>query len=344
MSSVAYAGGVLRLLTSSRLKDARACQRLHRLVYTSGYRPVTDAAALRFGTLFHRGQEPWWLAWKSCGEERLALALQAVAGEADPFDLVRAEELLRGYHFRWAAEPYEVLAVEVPFETELRNPISGASSRTWRLAGKIDAIVRDTRDGRILVVEHKTSSEDISPGSEYWRRLRMDGQVSVYYEGARSLGFDVAGCLYDVIHKPTIRPLLATPEESRKYKKDGTLYAAQRDQDETPEEFRARLVESIAEKPEAYFARGEVVRLEAEMSDALFDIWQLGQQIRESELADRAPRNPDACVRFGRTCPFFGVCTGTESLDDATLFTCSTIVHPELAGVEDAQTKEESAA
>lgn len=331
----------MKLLTASRLRAARACQRLHSYQYEQGYRPVEDADFLRFGTLVHLGLEAWW---KSDGD-RLADALAAVQGEADPFDRVRAEELLRGYHFRWIDEPLEVLAVEVEFLTDLRNPATGAPSRTWKLAGKIDVIVRDLRDGLVRNVEHKTSAEDIRQGSEYWRRLRMDGQVSIYYVGAASLGHDVAGCLYDVLGKPGIRPLKATPVEARKFKKDGTLYANQRLADETPEEFRARLVEDIASDPNAYFQRGDVVRLESEMSEALFDIWQLGQQIREAELADRAPRNPDACVRYGRTCPYFDVCTGAASLDDTTRFTRRADVHPELSGASgEATPKEEASA
>lgn len=315
------------LLTASRLKDARACQRLHHLRYGLGYRPLEDAAVLRFGTLVHAGLEAWW---KAQGDERLEAALAAITGEADAYERVRAEVMLHGYHLRWSAEPYEVLAVEASFDAPLRNPATGRTSQTWRLAGKVDAIVRDRRDGRTLLVEHKTSSEDVGPGSDYWKRLRMDGQVSVYFEGARALDFQVDACLYDVLAKPGLRPAKATAPEARKYRKDGALYAGQREVDETPEEFHARLVESIAAEPHRYFQRGEVVRLDGEVDDALWDVWQMGQQLREAELAERAPRNPDACLRYGRACSFFGVCSGEASLDDATRFTRSTEVHPEL--------------
>lgn len=319
----------LPLLTASRLKDACACQRLHHYRYGMGYRPAVEAGVLRFGTLVHRGLEAWW---RAPVELRLDAALGAVAGEADAFDKVRAEELLRGYHFRWETEPYEVLSVEAKFETDLRNPATGSASRTWRLAGKLDVLVRDLRDGLVRLVEHKTSSENIEPGSEYWRRLRMDGQISTYYTGAAALGHAVAGCVYDVLGKPTLKPGKATPLEARKYRKDtGALYAGQRAEDETPEEFRARLVADIAAHPSRYYQRCEVVRLEAEMREAQFDVWQTAKQIRDAELANFAPRNPDACVRYGRTCSFFDVCTGAASLDDPALFVQSAERHPELS-------------
>jgi len=343
------------LLTSSRLKTARACARLHHNQYNLGYRPLFDGDAPKFGTLFHAGLEAWWRALMAgaSADDALVAALAAIAAEADPFERAKATALLTGYHFRWIEEPYEVLGVEVEFAATLLNPETGAASRTWRLGGKLDAVVRDLRDGLVRLVEHKTSSEDISSGSEYWRRLRMDGQVSVYYEGARSLGFEVAGCVYDVIGKPALRPgaiplvddeglkVVHDAAGQRVRTKDGKKWRQTGDTElgyvlqtrpETPDEFLGRLTEAIAADPARYFARGDVVRLEAEMKEALGDAWQLGQIIRANELADRHPRNPDACARYGKTCAFFDVCAGQASLDDTTRFIRSDNVHPELAG------------
>jgi hypothetical protein len=332
----------MRILTNSRLKTARSCQREHLFRYELGYRPVEDAHALRFGSLVHLGLEALFLAVMAGlpVQAWLEAALAAVQAEADLFDRVKAEEILRGYFYRWKDEPYEVLAVEAKFELPLINPATGAPSRTWRLSGKLDLVVRDLRDGLVRIMEHKTSSEDVTPGSIYWKRLRMDGQVSVYYDGAASLGHEVTGCVYDVLAKPGIRPLKATPQGSRKYKANGELYANQREQDETPEEFRIRLVEAISENPAAYYQRGDVVRLESEMEEARFDSWQTAQQIQEALRLGRSPRNPDACVRFGRTCPFFAVCAGDAQLEDESLFPRLDDVHPELS--EPSEKREQS--
>ncbi len=83
------------------------------------------------------------------------------------------------------------------------------------------------KNGSVILVEHKTTSEDIEITSDYWLKLMLDGQISQYYLGAKALGYEVTECLYDVIRKPSMRPYSATPEESRKYKKDGTLYETQ---------------------------------------------------------------------------------------------------------------------
>jgi hypothetical protein len=318
----------LPLLTASRLKDARACQRLHKHRYLDGYVPTEDVTPLRFGSMFHRALEAWWTSPDRASA--LDLALATVSGDADPFESAMAKALIIGYDTRWMDQALTVLAVEQEFRGPLVNPTTGARSRTWELGGKIDAIARDG-DGRTLIVEHKTTTSDIEPGGEYWKRLRLDGQVSIYFEGASTAGYAADACLYDVIRKPQLRPLKATPIESRKYTKQGALYANQREADETPAEYFVRLCAAISEAPANHFQRGEVVRLDAERTEAMFDVWSIGRQIREAELAGRFPRNDDACVRYGRTCAFFSVCCGEASLDDPALFRKVAAVHQELS-------------
>lgn len=126
----------LPLVTTSSMKTFRSCPRKYYLRYELGYRLLITSDAMRFGTLFHKGLEVWWTTTD------LGLAIETMrAAESDPFELIKAEELLRGYHARWINEPLTVLAVEAQFEAPLINPTTGAESRTFRLAGKIDAIV-----------------------------------------------------------------------------------------------------------------------------------------------------------------------------------------------------------
>lgn len=338
----------MHLLTVSEMKAYRTCARYHHIRYRLGYRPTSEANPLSFGKLTHTGLEVWW---NTRDLDSTLLSVQPAPGmEYDPYEQVKVECLLEGYHCMWASQDLEVVAAEVEFRTRLVNPQTGAPSKTFELGGKIDVVAQNRRG--IWIVEHKTTSEDISQGSEYWLRLRLDAQVSTYFVGARALGHDVQGCIYDVIKKPALRPsTVALTDESgckivldqsgsRVRTKDGKKFRETGDtaagyvlqtRPETPEEFRARLREDIASNPEKYFARGEVVRLEDDELDAAADTWATARQIRDSEIQARYPRNPGGCVQWGRTCEFFGVCTRAASLDDPTMFRLVERAHEELS-------------
>jgi hypothetical protein len=331
-----------QLLTASRLRCFRTCPRLHQYQYVEGFRPAMEAEALRFGSLVHAGLEAWWTA-QGCAADPAATecpdplmeALTAVAGRsADPFEAIRVEELLRGYDLRWgtAAAEYEVVGVEQEYACPQVNPATMATSRTWRLGGKIDGLLRRRADGRVLVMEHKTTIEEIEDDSaHYWSTLALDTQISGYVIGAESLGHQVDEIMYDVIRKVGIRPARATAIESRKYTKDGRLYANQREFDETPDEYRARVRAEIEEKPLRYFQRRSISRTESQLRDYLQDVWQQGRIMRDMELDGWAPRNSDACHRYG-TCSFWLVCsTGTHPSDHPADYRTGR-TNPELLG------------
>lgn len=326
----------MNLLTASRLRAYRRCARYERLAYVDGWRSTRDADALHLGTLVHTGLEAWWKAHKDGHREgAIGDALSAVAGKGrDIITQIRAEELLIGYDNRWRDQTFEVVAVEDEFRAPLVNPHTMRKSRAWRLAGKVDA--RVVSDGRRLIVEHKTTSEDIKPGSDYWLKLQMDHQLSIYTIGAESLGWPPEGCLYDVINKPQHAPFDATPMEKRKYKKDGTLYANQHATDETPDEFRTRLRDIIAAEPERWFQRKEIPRTEAQLFDFLDDAWNQGASMSADHKAGRAFRNPDACHHMGR-CAMWAICSaGLRPEEHPDLFRKLEHVHPELSEVDHA--------
>jgi len=331
----------LPVLTTSATRAYRACPRLYWFSYEQGYRPIYVDPNRRFGTLGHCGLEAWWIARKDAPDDPeswIAAAMSELEkhNESDPFERARAEVLLMGYHARWAEEPLEVLAVEREFNAPLVNPATGAASRTWSFGGKIDAIVR-LPDGEVWAVEHKTSAEDFSAGSDYRTRLLLDPQVSNYLAGCRTLGFEVKGCLYDVIGKPLQRPKkkVAEVKMTKGSKKEPPRPCAnQQLEDETVDEYRERVAAFVAERPDDFFARFKVVRLGHEAREAAFDIWQAGVQIREARNDTVWPRNPDVCKRYGRSCDFLGVCTGQADINDPTRFRVAATANEELSGAQ----------
>ena len=216
----------MELLTSSRASSFRACPRKHYYAYTLGWRTCREPAARWFGTCLHKGWEGYWRARKAgvLGADRLAAALQALPTGMEPFDYAKATAILTVYTSIWDRFECRVISVETQFRLPLLNPETGYPSTIWQRGGKLDVLV-ELPDGRIAVIEHKSTSEDASPGSAYRQRLVMDGQVSEYFDGGDSKDVRlkltsnraVSVLIYDIVTKPRIKPLVATPVEERKY-------------------------------------------------------------------------------------------------------------------------------
>jgi hypothetical protein len=148
------------------------------------------------------------------------------------------------------------------------------------------------------------------------------------------MGLDPVGTIYDVIVRPDERPLKATPIEKRKYlKNDPTkLYANQRAEDETVDEFKSRMAKAIMDEPDLYLARADVVRLDSELEAFDRDNYETAIEIRDASRTGRAPRNPDSCFKFNRPCDFLPVCSGVADITDESLYRKSDVIHPELSG------------
>lgn len=334
----------VHFLTSSRLRLYQSCPRAHHYRYEVGLTPTTpETGARALGTAVHAGLEAWWLAWREGAKEYALPSAIRAAEDAfpfdDPFTLAMIRALVTGYDaawFEWAAT-VEVLGVEVPFEAPLTHPVTGTTSATWRIAGKLDALVR-LSDGRVAIVEHKTRTGDASAGSDYRRRLTLDPQVSTYFAGVRALGYEADLCLYDVLVKPSIKPLLATPDEKRRVKKDGAPYAVTRFTDETAIEYERRLIDTIASDRDRHFVHAEIVRSDAERGAHAWALWHAVRSIEETRRAARVardvravPQSPASCFGTGHKCPYLDICEGTASARDETRFRRLPMVHPELA-------------
>lgn len=310
----------LPLLTNSQRNCFADCPRKHYLKYEQGYRPVRTSEALFFGSLFHAALEFYWRQYikgpertsEYNGIEQALIFLDSATDPANEFHIAAARALIKGYDKKYGQQKHDdVVGVEVEFRAPLLNPDTSAASRTFDLGGKIDVLKK------ISLVEHKTTTDNIDPGSPYWRQLAIDGQISGYYAGGMSLGYDIRECLYDVIKRPGFRPL-------KKNQRNKT--------DETPAEYEARCYADIEANPEKYFARKSVPRLEQDLVDYYFDMWAVARNIRESQLANRWPRNPRECLRFG-ACEFFDVCTGIIDINDESCYRKAKSTHEELSEI-----------
>jgi len=327
-----------RRLTHSRLACARTCLRKHYLLYELGLRPDAEAPPLRIGRVFHRGLE----LMAARGHDEAILEAVAVYDAGPPPGATEEEThawwveretvacLLAAHAWRWAAmdAEMEIIACEQVFELPLVNPHTGRPSRTWRLAGKRDRIVR-LPDGRLAILEYKTASEDLAPESDLWKRLLIDSQISLYWLAARDAGLAVETVLYDVTRKPTIAPcqipvldadgnkIVLDESGARVFNQNGTPRQSSDAKRgwrmltdiESPRQFGERLTADIAERPDYYFARREIPRLQGDLDEARYELWAWGKILRDCERYGRWPRNTGACNGFGR-CVCWDLCTG----------------------------------
>jgi len=307
----------MELLTNSAKNIYQECPRKFQIMMEQGYRPVQVNENLSFGSLIHKLLE----LYLSGEKEKIP---QTLSQEKDDFRRVTASALIDGYMLRWP-DLSEVIGVEKEFKIPLVNPKTTAASRTFDLAGKIDCVLKTA------IMEHKTTKDDISdPQADYWLKLTIDPQITGYFLGAESLGYKPEKIVYDVIGKPSIRPGKATPVEVRKYKKDGTLYASQRETDETPDEFALRLRADIAERPDRYYQRRDIVRTETDIIEYLQDMWSVGKLIMESRNEDFWPRRPSQCFNMGK-CQYYPVCSKMAMLDDPSLYRKAETKNEELS-------------
>lgn len=275
--------------------------------------------------------------------------------------------LLAAYFWYWERpeipddlRPVKVIASEGAFDLPIVNPETGAKTTVFRNAGKRDKILQ-LADGAIVVGEHKTVSEDLGADSDYWKRLELDDQISNYVITARDEGYDVRDVLFDVIRKPSMAPKLVPilddqglkivldangqrvlrenilkngqpgkghgePIQSGSTEKGWTLQQRR----ETPQEFGDRLTADIAERPDWYFARRRIPRLESDLAEFRHGLWQEQQEIQAARKNGRHYRNTAACLLMGR-CEYLDVCAGgIDPANPPQGFQRVTNIHPEL--------------
>lgn len=304
------------LLTHSARQSFKRCRRKYWYEYELGLRPETEARYFRFGNAIHGAIEEWENNDK-CDESALNWLSQNA--NLNSFDYYAACALMAGYFakYRDCTLLAETYVCEPTFCLPLRpsEPIlpGNEAHGVFDNAGKIDGIGR-THSGQIAVVERKTVQGSIDTDA-YWRYLHVDSQISDYCNAARDLGYDVEVVVYDVIRKPGSSPLKATPIEKRKYKKkDGELYANQREHDETPEEYYARIKADVFENLDTYFQRREVPRLEQGLDESRNEAYDVACDIEQARVSGRWYKNTSRinCP----PCAFFSFCAGLGESDD----------------------------
>jgi hypothetical protein len=296
-------------LSQSLARDFLACPTLAYYAHVLRRRLSSVDDSRQSGTVIHEALAAYYGAIRESHTVDTAIGRASRAIERSALSRYRAAEaqaLVIGYGARYRADEIEVLDIERAFSVEVGGEI-------WQ--GRIDLIARSRRNGHVYVWEHKTTEEDTSPGSRYWQRLDLDYQIPLYLIGARSLGYDPVGVVYNVLARGVCRPAMATPRDKQRRKLDGNLYANQRADDESVDSFVARVALDIGNRHERYYARQVIARTEAEYAAAQSDLISVARLIRAAEREDAWPHNGAACQRFGRACDYLPVCSRQDTID-----------------------------
>ena len=97
--------------------------------------------------------------------------------------------------------------------------------------------------------------------------------------------------------------------------------------------FGARLFQDMIDRPEMYFAREEVPRLQGDLDEFTVDVHQTVEMILYCQRTGQWPKNTDNCV-YPFRCEFFNLCSNNVQItvegDPPKGFQKLEYVHPEL--------------
>jgi hypothetical protein len=289
----------------------RNCRKAAELRYLQHLVPLERDRNLHFGSLVHECLELWH------GQRDLARVLDLIdrrcAARAQDEDQKRdwhlATAMMRAYAERYAEEEFEVVALEHVFEGSIVNPATGAASRSFRLAGKVDGIVRI--DGEYFILEHKTASQI---DSDYLERLWTDFQITLYaHYVEQTLGIPITGILYNVLVKARLQQSRGETEDEFEARRAELLAksktgrtTARRREPESDEDFQRRLAEKYADP--AMFHR-ERLYLSRDRFDVLrAELWELTQAFLDARRRGVFYQNTSFCFNYQRPCPYFALC------------------------------------
>lgn len=235
--------------------------------------------------------------------------------------------LVAGYAHRWEDSPYRIDKVESVVSSDLYNPATQAKSRSFTVSGKIDVHATETGTGRKVIFDHKTTSNDITdPNGPYWRQLVVEGQATHYMLLEWLNGSAVDYALWDVVRKPGISPKALGKAEQLSVVSTARYYGTRIIPEEiermmaigreTLSMYAARLThDCTVERPEWYFQRRPVVRMDAEVIEYATELWRHSQDLLLERRNEFHPRNSGACMLYGSPCKFLGICSGYDTID-----------------------------
>lgn len=271
----------MELLTYSAMQSFKNCRRHYYYSYELCLRQKREKSFRRLGTAFHKAMETRNL------KRALAIYDGLEPNSQDEADAIDTEKAVATGMIKGALKAFKDLqgTKEMKFIVPIENPQTGARSRTFSLAGKIDEVV-DNED-EIWIVEYKTAAQI---NKAYIDRLQLDSQITTYsYSVQRLLGRPVAGIIYRIAKKPSLRR-----------RKNETLF-----------EFQDRITADYEARPEFYFDEQKLYRSQDDLDEFQEELWQITQDILTARRKELWYKNTSRCAEWGG-CEFLPLCLKYE--------------------------------
>lgn len=275
-------------LSPSSLSTQLACLERFRWHYEERLEPVVTKASLGMGRAFADALEAGdpdvaWTTIMAAYDALTETAASDVWTEAPDRDTAEIEaqtarEAARCYLKAYGAHGY---TREHEMRVQLRNPETGAGSRTFDLVCRVDALAEDGSH----FIEDKFVGQ--IPRKDADRLLKLDRQVSI----ETYCVWRTTGVIPTVRYRYTLKP------------------AIRRKQNETHDDYLLRIGVEYATRPEHYLAEEEPSRTADDFLRLEAELWQYADQRRAARRAGVWPRNSSSCRDFGG-CAFLALCTG----------------------------------
>ena len=240
--------------------------------------------------------------------------LQAISQyDIDEYEKAKLRALVLGYFYVYSSDTWHAIDVERNFEIELKV-------KPYAFVGKIDTLVTDDGCG-LAMLEHKTtvtSLEDLN--SPYFRKLSYDLQINAYHMAQFLMEEELEQTIYDVIHKPRIKPKKLTAKAAKEINDDGDYCGVtlkdpelvEVGQVETPALFETRLWADILENPRKYYLRyGGIKRTPAQCVETYEMLNGVAEDIVKCLNTGSWYQNSSACGKYGVPCEYMSLCCGT---------------------------------
>jgi len=335
------------LTTYSFWNAFRNCRKACEWRYVRELVPIRQDHNLSFGSLIHECLEMWHRnGSKNAVLDHIDRALiNRTSDESQRAEWHLARAMMAGYADTYPAEEFEIVALEKPFEGRIINQATGAVSRTFAIAGKVDGIVRMRGTGEYYLLEHKTAAQ---LDGDYLEKLWTDLQVSLYcHYIEQTLGIRVAGVIYNVLVKAKLQQGKGETETEFQVRradliaksKTGKSTASRR----TPESDDAFAERLAAKYRELGMFHREMLYISRDQFNAMkSDLWELTQQFLDCRRRGVFYRNTAYCFNYHRPCAYYPLCSSGGSPNVIANFYETRPPHEELRTDDTAESDKET--